>query len=224
MCTRGSPIVLRLLKTNRTMGLLNDLYSSIKVKPVFPFACHISSMEPEEVFEINVVIDGTIKCQLFAANTQKNLTLTEVKTNLLDDVAEFIPANYWFLKPVDADSKVPIAPKQEKLIALRKCLLESNGEFSLHLRSYEEKANGPDDGMTSDEKQAQITAKKTLTVPDAMDEQRPGKILKQMTIECAFKGEDRPIDPLNVARGRVHLYSMRDIERVSGGRQDYYKF
>ena len=158
------------------MGLLNDLYSSIKVKPVFPFACRISSMEPQEVFEINVVVDGTIKCQLFAANAQKNLTLTEVKTNLLDDVAEFIPANYWFLKPIDADSKIPIAPKQEKLIALRKCLVESNGEFSLHLRSYEEKANVRDDGMTSDEKQAQITAKKTLTVPDTMDEQRPRKI------------------------------------------------
>ncbi|CAH3172762.1 unnamed protein product, partial [Porites lobata] len=35
---------------------------------------------------------------------------------------------------------------------------------------------------------------------------------------------ERPKDPLDSARGRVHLYSSRDIERATDGRKEYYKF
>ncbi|CAH3186400.1 unnamed protein product [Porites evermanni] len=35
---------------------------------------------------------------------------------------------------------------------------------------------------------------------------------------------ERPKEPLDSARGRVHLYSSRDIERATDGRKEYYKF
>ena len=48
---------------------------------------------------------------------------------------------------------------------------------------------------------------------------------KQTTIESAFKiCKDHPLDPLDAARGRVHLYSSHDIGRASDGRKEYYTF
>ena len=58
-----------------------------------------------------------------------------------------------------------------------------------------------------------------------VDEPVPRKRAKQTTIVSAFKiRTERPKEPLDSARGRVHLYSSRDIERATDGRKEYYKF
>ena len=66
-----------------------------------------------------------------------NLTLGDVKEKLLEDVQELIPTNHRFLKPISGNSEIPIASKQETLITMKKCLVKSNNEHSLHLQSYE---------------------------------------------------------------------------------------
>lgn len=77
-----------------------------------------------------------------------NLSLMEAKGALLEDVFEFVPEHYRFLKPISGNSKIPLAAKQEKLVTLRKCLVESNGEFFLYLQSCEEKPSGNIDGKS----------------------------------------------------------------------------
>ena len=58
-----------------------------------------------------------------------------------------------------------------------------------------------------------------------VDEPVPRKRAKQTTIESTFKiRTDRPKDPLDSARGRVHLYSLRDIERATDCHKEYYTF
>ena len=58
-----------------------------------------------------------------------------------------------------------------------------------------------------------------------VNEPVPRKRAKQTTIESAFKiRTDRPKDPLDSARGRVHRYSSRDIERATDCRKEYYTF
>lgn len=143
-----------------------------------------------------------------------NLTLTKVKGTLLEDVSELIPAHYRFLKPASENFKIPLAAKQEKLVTLRKCLVESNREFSLHLQTIDEKPSGGDDGSSCSNERAQI--RKETVHPDLeFDEPVPRKMPKQTTIESAFKiRKDRPLDPLDAARGRVHLCSSRYIERL----------
>ena len=71
-----------------------------------------------------------------------NISLVEAKEVLLEDVSEFLPQHYRFLKPIGGSSKIPLSAKQEKLVALRKCLVECNGEFSLYLQSCKEKPSG----------------------------------------------------------------------------------
>lgn len=176
----------------------------------------------EESLEINVAVDGQIACQLFAKEEDTNLTLVDVKEKLLEDVQELIPTNYRFLKPISGNSEIPIASKQEKLITMKKCLVKSNNEHSLHLQSYEEK---PSDAGGSN-KDASSSKEENEHKEDDKEQERPRKMLKQTTIESAFKldRKERPADLLNEARGRVHLYSMRDIERASAGRKEYYTF
>ena len=67
-----------------------------------------------------------ITCQLIAKEEVGNLTLTEVKGTLLEDLSKLIPVDYRFLKPVSENFKTPLAAKQEKLVTLQKCLVESN--------------------------------------------------------------------------------------------------
>lgn len=176
----------------------------------------------EESLEINVAVDGQIACQLFAKEEDTNLTLVDVKEKLLEDVQELIPTNYRFLKPISGNSEIPIASKQEKLITMKKCLVKSNNEHSLHLQSYEEK---PSDAGGSN-KDASSSKEENEHKEDDKEQERPRKMLKQTTIKSAFKldRKERPADLLNEARGRVHLYSMRDIERASAGRKEYYTF
>lgn len=176
----------------------------------------------EESIEINVVVDGQIACQLFAKEEDMNLTLVDVKEKLLEDVQELIPTNYRFLKPISGNSEIPIASKQEKLITMKKCLVKSTNEHSLHLQSYEEKAS--DAGGSN--KDASSSKEENEHKEDNEEQERPRKMLKQTTIESAFKldRKERSADLLNAARGRVHLYSMRDIERASAGRKEYYTF
>lgn len=176
----------------------------------------------EESLEINVAVDGQIACQLFAKEEDTNLTLVDVKEKLLEDVQELIPTNYRFLKPISGNSEIPIASKQEKLITMKKCLVKSNNEHSLHLQSYEEK---PSDAGGSN-KDASSSKEENEHKEDDKEQERPRKMLKQTTIESAFKldRKERPADLLNEARGRVHLYSMRDIERASAARKEYYTF
>lgn len=152
-----------------------------------------------------------------------NLSLMEAKGALLEDVFEFVPKHYRFLKPISGNSKIPLAAKQEKLVTLRKCLLESNGEFFLYLQSCEEKPSGNIDGK-SRSKERVLRAQKQC--PDQKnDEPVPRKRAKQTTIVSAFKiCTERLKEPLDSARGRVHLYSSRDIERATDGRKEYYKF
>ena len=71
-----------------------------------------------------------------------------------------------------------------------------------------------------------VAATRTPRVASNEEQERPRKMLKQTTIKSAFKldRKGRPADLLNAARGRVHLYSMRDIERASAGRNEYYTF
>ncbi len=179
-----------------------------------------------ESFEINVVVDERITCQLFAKEEHWNLPLTEVKGALLEDVLEFIPVNYRFLKPVNGSSKIPLAAKQEQHVTLRKCLVESKqGEgFSLHLQSYDDKPSGNSDGSSCSNERTAIR-NETKRPNREFNEAVPRKITKQTTIESAFQiRKDRPVDPLDAARGRVHLYSPRDIERASEGRKEYYTF
>ena len=58
-----------------------------------------------------------------------------------------------------------------------------------------------------------------------VDEPVPRKRVKQTTIVSAFKiRTERPKEPLDSARGRVYLYSSRDIERATDGHKEYYKF
>ena len=179
----------------------------------------------EEIsFEINVVVDEQITCQLFAKEDHCNLTLTEVKETLLEDVSELIPLNYRFLKPISGNSKIPLAAKQERLVTLRKCLVESNGVFSLHLQSHDEKPSGVDDESCCGNERAPIRNETKRSGPE-FEEPVPRKIPKQTTIESAFKiRTNRPADPLDAARGRVHLYSPSDIERASVDRKEYYTF
>ena len=77
-----------------------------------------------------------------------NLSLMEAKGALLEDVSKFVSQHYCFLKPISGNSKIPLAAKQEKLVTLRKCLLESNREFFLYLQSCEEKPSGNIDGKS----------------------------------------------------------------------------
>ena len=169
-----------------------------------------------------MVVDGQIACQLFAKEEDINLTLVEVKEKLLEDVRELIPINYRFLKQISGNTEVPIASKQEKLITMKKCLIKSNNEHSLHLQTYEEKPS--DDGGSNHD--ASSSKEKKEHTEDDEEQERPRKWLKQTTIESAFKlaHKERPADLLSAARGRVHLYSMRDIERASAGRKEYYTF
>ena len=96
-------------------------------------------------FEIDVFVDEKISCQLFFKEEDMNLSLMEVKEVVLEDVSEFLPQHYCFLKLIGGRSKIPLTAKQEKLVALRKCLVECNGEFSLYLQSCEEKPSGSTD-------------------------------------------------------------------------------
>ena len=58
-----------------------------------------------------------------------------------------------------------------------------------------------------------------------VDEPVPRKRAKQTIIVSTFKiCTERPKEPLDSARGRVHLYSSRDIERATDGHKEYYKF
>ena len=153
-----------------------------------------------------------------------NLTLTKVKGTLLEDDSKLIPVHYRFLKPVSENFKIPLAAKQEKLVTLRKCLVESNGEFSLHLQTIDEKPSGGDDGSSCSNERTPIR-KETVHPDGEFDEPVPRKMPEQTTIESAFKiQKDRPLDPLDAVRGRVHLYSSCDIERASDGRKEYYTF
>ena len=175
-------------------------------------------------FEINVLVDERITCQLFAKEEHWNLPLSEVKGVLLEDVLEFIPVNYCFLKPISGSSKIPLAAKQEKHVTLQKCLVESKEGFSLHLQSYDDKPNGNGDGSSCSNERTAIR-NETKRPNREFNEAVPRKITKQMTIESAFQiRKDRPVDQLDAARGRVHLYSSRDIERASEGRKEYYTF
>ena len=61
-----------------------------------------------------------ITCQLIAKEEVGNLTLTEVKGTLLEDLSKLIPVDYRFLKPVSENFKTPLAGKQEKLVTLQK--------------------------------------------------------------------------------------------------------
>ena len=129
------------------------------------------------------------------------------------------------MKPISGNSKIPLGAKQERLVSLQKCLVESNGEFSLHLQSYDEKPSvGDDESCCSNYERAPIRNETKRSGPEFV-EPAPRKIPKQTTIESAFKiRTDRPADPLDAARGRVHLYSPSDIERASDGRKEYYTF
>ena len=105
---------------------------------------------------------------------------------------------------------------------MKKCLVKSNNEHSLHLQSCEEKpsfAGGSNKDASSSKEENKHKA-------DNEEQERPRKMLKQTTIKSAFKLDRKecPADLLNVARGRVHLYSMQDIERASAGRKEYYTF
>ena len=71
-----------------------------------------------------------------------------MKGTLFEDISELIPVNNRFLKPISENSKIPLAAKQEKLVTLRKCLVESSGEFYLHLQTFDEKPSGGDDGSS----------------------------------------------------------------------------
>lgn len=84
-------------------------------------------------FEIAVFVDEKITCELFVKEQVMNLFLVKVKEILLEDVSEFLPQHYHFLKPMGGSSKIPPAAKQEKLVTLKKCLVECSGEFFLYL-------------------------------------------------------------------------------------------
>lgn len=175
-------------------------------------------------FEIDVFVDEKITCQLFVKEKDMNLSLMEAKGALLEDVSEFVPHHYRFLKPISGNSKIPLAAKQEKLVTLRKCLDKRNGEFSLYLQRCEEKPSANIDGKSCS-KEKVLMSTETECPDQKVDEPVPRKRAKQTTIESAFKiRTERPKDPLDSARGRVHLYSSRDIERATDGRKEYYKF
>lgn len=178
----------------------------------------------EKTFEIDVFVDEKITCQLFVQEKDMNLSLMEAKGAILEDVSEFVPQDYRFLKPISGNSKIPLATKQEKLVTLRKCLVERNGQFYLYLQSCEEKRSGNFDGKSCSNEQV-LKSTETESPDHKVDKPVPSKRAKQTTIESAFKiRTDRPKDPLDSARGRVHLYSSRDIERATDGRKEYYKF
>lgn len=137
--------------------------------------------------------------------------------------SEFVPQHYRFLKPINENSKIPLAVKQEKLVTLRKCLVDRNREFSLYLQRCEEKLCANIDGKRCSKEVLMST--ETECPDQKVDETVPKKRAKQTTIETAFKiRTERPKDPVDSARGRVHLYSSRDIEKATDGRKEYYKF
>ena len=163
--------------------------------------------------EINVFVDEKILGQLFPDNVDRNLTLAEAKKTLFEDVQDLIPPTYRFLKPLSKSDglKVPIAPRQEEQITLGKCLVENDDELSIYLQSCKEVVK-----EDKNEKSAYYAE------PDL--EPSP-KRLKQTRLDD-FRPESNArnrIDPLSVARGRVHIYTERDIERATPGRKDYFR-
>lgn len=175
-------------------------------------------------FEIDVFVDEKISSQLFVKEKDMNLSLMEVKGALLEDVSEFVAQHYRFLKPMSGNSKIPLVAKQEKLVTLRKCLIERNGDFSLYLQSCEEKPSGNINGKSCSKEQV-LMSTETECPDQKVDKPVPRKRAKQTTIESAFKiRTEHPKEPLDSARGRVHLYSSRDIEKATDGRKEYYKF
>jgi len=102
--------------------------------------------------------------------------------------------------------------------------VEGKKGFSLHLQSYDDKPSGNSDGSSCSNERTPIR-NETKRPNREFNEAVPRKITKQTTIESAFQiHKDRRVDPLDAARGRVHLYSPRDIERASEGRKEYYTF
>ena len=102
--------------------------------------------------------------------------------------------------------------------------VECNGEFSLYLQSCEEKPSGSTDEKSCSKERAPMST--GTECPDQkVNEPVPRKRAKQTTIESAFKiCTDRPKNPLDSARRRVHLYSLGDIERATDCRKEYYAF
>ena len=111
-----------------------------------------------------------VTSQLFVKEKGMNLSLIEAKGALLEDVSEFVPQHYWFLKPISGNSKIPLAAKQEKLVTLRKCLVESKREFFLYLQSCEEKPSGNIDGKSCSKERVLRAQKQNAQIKKSMSQ------------------------------------------------------
>lgn len=105
---------------------------------------------------------------------------------------------------------------------MKKCFVKSINEYFFYFQSYEEKFSD----VGGSNKDVSSSKEENEYKEDNEEQERFRKMLKQIIIEFVFKldRKERFVDLFNAVRGRVYFYFMRDIERVSVGRKEYYIF